>query len=195
MVKNKILSQPLIIALDTDSPDRALELAQELQDFAGSFKIGPRLSLAGGPRFIQKIADLAPVFLDHKFFDIPSTMCASLEAAFDSGVTLATIHLMSGQVALEKVVALEARLNQSRPFQVLGVSILTSWTEQDPPPIFAEETNASRVNKLILFGKKNGLSGFVCSGHELEPLQELNISNQTGDFLVVPGIRRKKDKL
>lgn len=192
-IQKNLIRNPLVIALDVDSEQRALQLVDELHDIAGCFKIGPRLFVKGGPALIEKISQSAPVFLDHKFFDIPSTMTSAIRAAFDCGVSIATVHLMSGATALLELAKLEQELNAQRPFKLLGVSILTSWSEADYPPVFQTQETSENVNKLALFGKQSGLSGFVCSGHELEGLSEAGISRQKGDFLLVPGVRRKTD--
>lgn len=192
-IQKNLIRNPLVVALDVDSEQKALQLVEELHDIVGCFKIGPRLLIKGGPQLIAKIAEAAPVFLDHKFFDIPSTMVSAVRAAFDCGVSLATVHLMAGTSALQELVQLERELNEQRPFKLLGVSILTSWSEQDYPPIFQQTATAENVGKLILFGKQHGLSGFVCSGHELDALSDAGVEREQGDFLLVPGVRRKLD--
>src|SRR5256885_11721510 len=62
----------LIIALDFDTPARALDLVPQLKSVAGMFKVGSRLFTAGGPQIVKDILNLdAKVFLDLKFHDIP----------------------------------------------------------------------------------------------------------------------------
>jgi orotidine-5'-phosphate decarboxylase len=192
-IQKTLIRNPLVVALDVDSEEKALQLVDELHDIVGCFKIGPRLLLKGGPKLIEKIAQAAPVFLDHKFFDIPSTMVSAVKASFDCGVSLATIHLMAGASALQELAKLERELNAQRPFKLLGVSILTSWSDSDYPPVFEQTDTAANVSKLVLFGKLHGLTGFVCSGHELDPLSDVGVEQDNGDFLLVPGVRRKLD--
>lgn len=192
-IQKSLIRNPLVVALDVDTEAEALKLVDQLHDIVGCFKIGPRLLIHGGPQMIEKISEAAPVFLDHKFFDIPSTMTSAIKAAFDCGVSIATIHLLSGTTALRELVKLEQELNNKRPFKLLGVSILTSWSENDYPPVFQGTVTKENVSQLALFGKNQGLSGFVCSGHELEALSDAGIDRDQGDFLLVPGVRRKTD--
>ena len=192
-IQKSLIRNPLVVALDVDTEGQALALVDQLHDIVGCFKIGPRLLINGGPRLVEKISDAAPVFLDHKFFDIPSTMTSAIRAAFDCGVSLATIHLLSGTTAIRELVQLEKELNNKRPFKLLGVSILTSWSEADYPPVFQGTVTGENVNQLALFGKGLGLSGFVCSGHELGLLADSGVDRDQGDFLLVPGVRRKQD--
>lgn len=191
----KLIRNPLIVALDVDSELQAMKLVDDLHDIVGCFKVGPRLLIKGGPKLIEKISQGAPVFLDHKFFDIPSTMTSAIRAAFDCGVSLATIHLLSGTTAIQQLVQLERELNAQRPFKLLGVSILTSWNENDYPPVFQNTQTQNNVKQLAVFGKGLGLTGFVCSGHELSELNDAGIDDDEGDFLLVPGVRRMSDSV
>src|ERR1051325_4485652 len=70
----------LIIALDVDSGDRALELARQLGHVAGGFKVGSRLFTLEGPSIVRRLVDLgARVFLDLKWHDIPNQVAQSVE--------------------------------------------------------------------------------------------------------------------
>ena len=188
--KNPYLFNPLIVALDVDTEIQALKLAEELTDVAGGFKLGPRLLLRYGPSLISQVAQFAPVFVDHKFFDIPSTMEASIRSVFAAGASLATIHAMAGKTALQRMAQVEAELNQIRPFKILAVTVLTSWKSfESESDIFPKAEIKSGVSILGQETKSSGLTGLVCSGEELDLFED------QGLFLVVPGIRRKKDAL
>jgi len=180
---DQVIKNPLIIALDVDLKEKALQLATDLSPYAGAFKLGPRLIHRYGEEIVKKIASYAPVFVDCKFFDIPSTMESSVQAAFDSGASLVTIHALSGAEAMKKISILEQKLNQLRPFKVLCVTILTSWDQQSLPPIIKEEEISRHVVSLADLARKSGLSGLVCSAEELDLLKD------KGHFIVVPGIR------
>lgn len=177
------LNSPLIVALDVDSDLQALKLANELAEFAGGYKIGPRLIHRYGPALSQKIAQIAPLFVDCKFFDIPSTMEAAVQASFDVGASLVTVHALSGQEALTRLAELEKKLNQQRPFRILCVTILTSWDEQSIPSNMKSLPVVEHVKSLVELVQASGLSGIVCSPDELSFLKDSNL------YLVTPGIR------
>ncbi len=187
--KTGLLNNPLIVALDVDDDRTALSLCDELSDVAGGFKVGPRLGLRYGADFLREIAKRGPLFVDHKFFDIPNTMETSVRAAFDAGASLVTVHLLAGEVALKRMVALEAELASIRPFKILGVSILTSWQDSDVPSNFKEQPVSRHVHDLLKLGEQCGLSGFVCSG------EELVVATKNDYFFVVPGVRLDRDKV
>ena len=186
------LNNPLVIALDVDSRERALELAALTGDVAGCFKIGPRLVYRYGNSIVEEIRKFAPVFIDCKFFDIPSTMESAVKACFDSGASLCTIHALAGHEALSKLAQLEAQLNQERPFRVLAVTVLTSWSSDSLPQSMKSEPIATHVELLANEVINSGLSGIVCSGEELKMLKSQNKFDHL--FKLVPGVRFADDE-
>lgn len=185
------LKNPLIVALDVDSAERAIGLARDLKDVAGGFKLGPRLCLRYGMDLVKEIAQLAPVFMDNKHLDIPSTMEAAVRASFDAGASLVTVHATSGREALLAMAKLEHELNQKRPFRILAVTVLTSWGRESMPPTFRDTEISEQVLSLVRWGSELGLRSFVCSPHEA-PLILQNLQN-AGLYLVTPGIRTSMD--
>lgn len=176
-------TNPLCVALDVDSDSEALQIVDELADIVGGFKIGPRLCLRYGQSLSQKIAQKAPLFIDQKYFDIPSTMVAAVQASFDAGASVVTVHALSGYEALSELAKLEARLRQQRPFQILCVTILTSWEKQNLPQSLKSVEIAEHVQLLAEDVLRAGLNGLVCSAHELRLLKKDSF------FTLTPGIR------
>lgn len=181
------LRNPICVALDVDDKDQALKLVESLKDLVGGFKLGPRLIHRYGNSLVQEIAKKSPVFVDCKFFDIPSTMEAAVRASFEAGASLVTVHALSGEEALKKMAALEKELSQQRPFKILAVTVLTSWDENSFPSVFKTQPLAKTVEELALLTKKSGLSSVVCSAHEIDLLKS------QGLYLLVPGIRLEED--
>ncbi|MFN8845727.1 MAG: orotidine-5'-phosphate decarboxylase [Bdellovibrionales bacterium] len=180
------LRNPIFVALDLDDPSYAIEVAQELKEIVGGFKVGPRLVMRGGSIFVQKLSQLGSVFVDMKHFDIPSTMSAALNASFDDGASFVTVHALSGRESLMECVSLENHLSQQRPFRVLAVTVLTSWSESSYPPSFKNLNLQNHVTELARFTLSLGLKGLVCSAHELGSVSREH-------FKVVPGIRLSED--
>lgn len=183
------MKNPIIVALDVDTRDRAIELADGLTDIVGGFKVGPRLCLRYGEDLIREVAARGPVFVDNKHFDIPSTMIASVRASFDAGASLVTVHALSGREALFKMALLEKELNQIRPFRILAVTVLTSWDQSSLPSVMTAQPISQHVVDLARLVQSSGLQGIVCSPHELDLLQNMNL------YLVTPGIRFSMDDL
>lgn len=180
---SQLLKNPIIIALDMNNPEAALRLAEDVGEIVGGIKIGPRLVMREGRSLITKLAALAPVFVDMKHFDIPSTMLAGIQASFDAGATLVTVHALAGKEALIECANLEAKLSSQRPFKILAVTVLTSWSDESIPTSFQQKTVSEHVLELAGVAEESGLSGLVCSGHELDLL------TYKKSYKVVPGIR------
>ena len=180
---SQLLKNPIIVALDMNNPDAALKLATEIGEIVGGIKVGPRLVMREGQSLITKLARLAPVFIDMKHFDIPSTMLSGIQTSFDAGATLVTVHALAGKEALLECANLEAKLNQQRPFKILAVTVLTSWSDQTLPGNLQQKTISEHVLELASLAEEAGLRGIVCSGHELDLLTHKK------SFKVVPGIR------
>ena len=175
---NISLRNPIILALDVDDQKTAFDHLQKLGHLVGAVKLGPRLVYRYGSEFVSQCAKICPVFVDNKYFDIPSTMVAAVQASFDAGATLVTVHALSGIEALKQLSDLEKKLNQIRPFKILAVTVLTSWDEKSFPPSFKTQSVQDQVVGLANLVIESGLNGIVCSGHELNLLKDKNLLTQ-----------------
>lgn len=184
------LKTPYYVALDIDDPTQALRLANQLKPFVGGFKVGPRLVLRGGPSIVSEFRQMAPVFLDFKFHDIPSTTIAAVQTAWEMGASVATIHASVGKTTLLQLAQLEQDLSQKRPFQIAAVTILTSMGHSDFPQFARATSIDSQVQDLVDMAYDCGLRTFVCSPHEAAVLKRA----KSDLYLITPGIRSSKDQ-
>jgi orotidine-5'-phosphate decarboxylase len=180
---------PIIVALDVDTAESANSLAQKLKGKVGAFKLGPRLLVRYGASLASEIAKSAPVFIDNKYLDIPSTMDAAVRASFEAGATLATVHAWAGPEALSMLSKTEKELSQQRPFRILVVTLLTSFTKDTLPYPSSRFEIDEQVSALSESAISFGLSGIVCSPHEVSALRK----RHTSAFLVTPGVRMPDD--
>ena len=177
------LNNPIIVALDVDTEKEAFLLADQLSDVVGGIKLGPRLCVRYGHDLIRRMAGRAPVFVDNKYFDIPSTTVAAVEASFEAGASLVTVHAMNGPETLKELAALEKKLDGIRPFKILCVTVLTSFQQEHFSKSFKDESVGWHVKSLSEEVRSAGLSGLVCSA------QDLKVINPDDFFVVTPGIR------
>lgn len=185
----EILKNPVFVALDTDDLNQAKKIVDQTYDITGGFKIGPRLVFRYGPHIIKEIAEKAPVFIDFKFYDIPSTIDSAIRSVYDAGATFATVHASAGNEALQLLSKTEKELSKKRPFHILGVTILTSHSQKSLPPHFIEQSIEKQVDQLTNLLSTNGISGVVCSPHELKYL----VTKYPKSNFVTPGIRLESD--
>ncbi|MDE0119874.1 MAG: orotidine-5'-phosphate decarboxylase [Bdellovibrionales bacterium] len=176
---------PLFVALDVDTEEKALFVARETSPYVEGFKIGPRLFLKQGPSIISKLKNQGKIFLDLKFFDIPSTMESAVQSAFDIGVDLLTVHAQAGKESLKHLAKREAKLKRKRDFKILAVTVLTSFSQRDLPPLSRTQSLLSHVESLSDMVLKSGLTGLVCSGAEVAHLRH----RHPEAYLLTPGIR------
>jgi len=183
--------EKLIIALDVDRSDRALELFETLRDVAGMFKIGSQLFTAVGPEIVRQIiARGGQVFLDLKFHDIPNTVATAGIQATRLGVSIFNVHASGGiemmKRTAEAVAETASREALSKP-AVIAVTALTSLDSRALDQIGIRTELHSFVTKLARAAFVSGLEGVVASPQETAIIrQEVN----DADFLVIaPGIR------
>lgn len=184
------MRNPIIVALDVPTAERALDLAARLAPAVGAFKIGSELFTHAGPDMVRRLrATGAPVFLDLKFHDIPNTVAKAVEAAVQLDVQMLTIHTSGGAAmitAAEQAAHAAAAARGTAVPLVLGVTVLTSLDDPSLAEIGFSMGAAAQVERLALLAAKAGLRGLVCSPLELPRLrQRLPGSVQ----LVTPGIR------
>ena len=180
----------LLVALDVDSGARALELATQLRDLAGGFKVGSRLFTAEGPALVRRLVDTgANVFLDLKFHDIPNTVAQAVEAAVSTGVWMLNVHASGGvpmmQAAARAATDAAAREGRRRPL-VIGVTVLTSMDDATLRATGVQRPLLEQVVTLARMAQDAGLDGVVAS-----PQETAAIRSACGpDFsIVTPGIR------
>jgi len=172
----------IIVALDIATKEKALDLVEELRDEISFFKVGLQLYTAEGPEIVRAVlAAGSKVWLDLKLHDIPNTVARAVESASHLGVQMLTIHLSGGSEMIRA--ATGARTND---IMILGVTVLTSATEQTLREIGIADTVADQVLRLARLGTQAGIDGVVASPHEIKALRD-----EFGDKIkiAVQGIR------
>jgi orotidine-5'-phosphate decarboxylase len=172
----------LIIALDVDTPTKALELVKQLHSVAGMFKVGSQLFTSAGPQIVRNIIALgAKVFLDLKFHDIPHQVAGAARAATELGVSMFTVHASGGSEMMHRAV------DAAGDSKVLAITVLTSIDENILSQIGVASSPRDSVLRLMNLAKAAGVDGVVASPREIETIRDA-VPNP--DFLIVtPGIR------
>jgi len=186
---------PIIVALDVPSAERAVALAGEVAPFVGAFKVGKELFVSSGPDIVRRLrATGASVFLDLKFHDIPNTVAKAVAAATRLDVQMLTIHCSGGGEMMRAAEAsaqeTSAALGRPAPL-VLGVTVLTSMDAATLAELGGETDVARQVERLATLAARSGLRGLVCSPLELAPLRRVL---PPALQLVTPGIRTGAEK-
>lgn len=184
--------EKIILPLDVDTADKAIDLVKLLKDDVGAFKIGLELvNSAGLGIFDQaKQAGAGKIFYDCKFHDIPNTVAGAARGATRLGVWMFNVHCAGGfamMKAAKDAARDEAdRLGVACPV-VIGVTVLTSIDQA----VLNDEirTPGSVADQVVHYAKlarEAGLDGVVSSPHEIELIR----AACGPDFLIVtPGVR------
>ncbi|HLP59305.1 MAG TPA: orotidine-5'-phosphate decarboxylase [Candidatus Deferrimicrobium sp.] len=177
------LQEKIIIALDYDSFDEAKKCIDQLEA-AVFFKVGLQAFLEYGEEVIAYLQNKnKKLFLDLKFKDIPNTVHGAVKSSLKYKPDFLTIHAGGGAEMIKQ--ALKAA--EERPsLTILGVTILTSLSNQDLQETGISLTTEEAVLKLCELGLNNGLKSFVCSPLEIEPIKKRFGKDVV---LVTPGIR------
>ena len=179
------MTNPVFVALDTPSLDRARTLAQTLKPFVGGVKLGLEFYGANGPDGVRAIAAVgAPVFLDLKLHDIPNTVAGAMKALMPIGAAILNVHA-SGGAAMMRAAA-EAAATAERRAKIIAVTVLTSLEDRDLPSVGVSATALDQAVRLAVLAKDSGLDGVVCSPHEIAVVR----AACGPKFLIVtPGVR------
>lgn len=183
----------IIVALDVDTPEKALGLVKELKDYVGCFKIGLQFITAMLRSIIvpitgREVALIQMLFneldgnimWDGKFDDIPNTVAGASQEVVKIGVKMFNLHASAGEEAIAKAVA-----NKGKAL-CLGVTVLTSIDKDECLSIFGDFVSYKVIQfaNMLVDEKADGV---ICSPEELSVLSEENIKL----LKVTPGIRPK----
>ena len=175
------VSDRLIVALDLPSLADAEEMVERLGDSVSFYKIGMELAYIGGIRFGERLITAGKkVFFDLKLHDIPNTVERATAQIAGTGATFMTVHAYPQTLA---AAALGARGSE---LGILGVSVLTSMSEDDAARAGYGLGVDDLVRRRARQAQENHATGLVCS-----PLEIRSVRETVGAALqiVTPGVR------
>ncbi len=161
-------------------------MARRLSPDNCRLKVGKELFTRSGPAVVEQLQSLGfDIFLDLKFHDIPNTTAGAVRAAAELGVWMVNVHASGGERMMTAARESLEKVSGRRPL-LIGVTVLTSMTEEDLRSTGIARTPMEQVLHLAELSHKSGLDGVVCSAQEASALSQQHGS----DFcLVTPGIR------
>jgi orotidine-5'-phosphate decarboxylase len=171
----------VIVALDVPDRARLSDLLQRLDGQPAFYKVGLELFIAEGERAIDLVRERGGrIFLDLKLHDIPETVARAVSSAARIEVDFLTVHTSGGFAMLSR-----AAESAGPKVKLLGVTVLTSLLEDDLRADGIEATIPETVRARARVAARAGISGLVCSPHEIEHARSVD----PGLLIVVPGIR------
>lgn len=188
---NLTAKERLILSMDFEEKESALQLLDELKDEIVYCKVGLQLFTKYGIPLLHEIKRRGfRIFLDLKFHDIPNTVASAIKSLDSIEVDLLNIHATCGYDGLK--LAKETFQNLHPASKLIAVTVLTSLNDELLHQMGIPVKSEALVLQLCRVSQNAGLDGVVCSAQEVQ-----NIKNTLGeDFLAVcPGIRRATDDL
>lgn len=187
---NDNLNRKVMVALDVESREKALDLAAQLQGSGCWLKVGMELYAYAGLSIVRELKELGfPVFLDLKLHDIPTTVEKTVSALVSGGADMLNIHCSGGYEMMARSAEAARRAGGSwgSSPKLIGVTVLTSMgQEQLQNELSITVPLREHVVALATMAQKAGLDGVVASAQEGPDLRRALGS----DFLLVtPGIR------
>ena len=177
----------IFVACDLSSQKEVLNLLELIHEDISGIKIGLQYITQRSPKDIRELSKFKkPIFYDAKFFDIKNTLIESVKSLKDLNVHYATVHLLNGFDALKAANQAAQGIN----LKLLGVSVLTSFANEDLENLGFNNTVEDQVKRLIKIAMEANLYGVICSPLEIKMIKE--IAPKLKCF--TPGIRRTETK-
>ena len=182
-----MINKNIFVACDLSSQKEILDLLELIHEDISGIKIGLQYITQRSPKEIRELSKFKkPIFYDGKFFDIKNTLVESVKSLKSLNVSYATVHLLNGLDALKSAnkAAKEINLN------LLGVSVLTSFGDEDLENLGFNSNVEEQVKKLIKIAVESNLFGVICSPLEIKMIKKIapNLKCFT------PGIRMENEK-
>tara|TARA_B110000881_G_scaffold199564_1_gene197232 strand:+ start:25 stop:702 length:678 start_codon:yes stop_codon:yes gene_type:complete len=160
----------IFVACDISGQKEILDLLELIHEDISGIKIGLQYITQRSPEQIRELSKFKkPIFYDGKFFDIKNTLIESVKSLKNLNVSYATVHLLNGLDALKAAnqAAQEINLN------LLGVSVLTSFNDEDLENLGFHNKVEDQVKRLIKIAMEANLYGVICSPLEIKMIKEI----------------------
>ena len=176
------MNKNIFVACDISSQKEILNLLELIHEDISGIKIGLQYITQRSPDEIRELSRFKkPIFYDGKFFDIKNTLVESVRSLKELNVNYATVHLLNGLDALKEANKVACAID----LKLLGVSVLTSFSDNDLENLGFGNKVEDQVKKLIKIAMDADLYGVICSPLEVKMIKE--ISPKLKCF--TPGIR------
>jgi len=177
----------IFVACDVSSQEEILNLLELINEDISGIKIGLQYITQRSPGEIRELSKYnKPIFYDGKFFDIKNTLIESVKSLAQLNVSYATVHLLNGIDALKAANEAAQKIN----LNLLGVSVLTSFGDEDLSSLGFKDKVKNQVSRLIKIAMDVNLHGVICSPLEIKMIKKIapNLKCFT------PGIRMDDNK-
>tara|TARA_B100000945_G_scaffold313254_1_gene308994 strand:- start:1516 stop:2193 length:678 start_codon:yes stop_codon:yes gene_type:complete len=177
----------IFVACDVSTQKEILNLLSKIYKEISGIKIGLQYITKHSPEEIRELSKFnKPIFYDGKFFDIKNTLIESIRSLKELKIDYATVHLLNGLEALKAANEEAKKIN----IKLLGVSILTSFDNNELEELGFKDKLEEQVIRLIKIADKANLYGVICSPLEIKKIKQISPNLKC----FTPGIRQNENK-
>tara|TARA_B100000809_G_C15071122_1_gene506042 strand:- start:349 stop:1005 length:657 start_codon:yes stop_codon:yes gene_type:complete len=166
----------IIVALDYTNPLEALEMAAKLRDHVDGFKINH--ALWSQSVYIKDYTS-KELFIDCKLWDTPNTIKTVVEKIIAKGASMTTISTLNNPEVFEIL------KQYNNDIRLLGVTSLTSWTQQEEYDI--HHKSPYHVWNTHITKIKDNFAGIICPVPDLPIIDKIDPDYDL--IRVCPGIK------
>jgi len=160
----------IFVACDVSSQKEILDLLELIHKDISGIKIGLQYITQRSPEEIKELSKFKkPIFYDGKFFDIKNTLVESIKSLKNLNVNYATVHLLNGLDSLRAANKSAQEIN----LKLLGVSVLTSFSDEDLENLGFNDKVEDQVKRLAKIAMEAQLYGVICSPLEIKMIKEI----------------------
>jgi len=165
-----MINKNIFVACDVSSQKEILDLLELIHEDISGIKIGLQYITQRSPEEIRELSKFnKPIFYDGKFFDIKNTLVESIKSLKELNVNYATIHLLNGLDSLKAANEAAQKIN----LNLLGVSVLTSFGDEDLLGLGFSDKVKDQIKRLIKIAMDANLYGVICSPLEVKMIKEI----------------------
>ena len=179
---------PIILALDTDELQTAIEWIEATAGVVDIYKVGLEFFLKHGAAGLRELRDIRDfeLFLDLKLHDIPNTVAGAVRSVRDLQPRFLTVHASGGSAMIK------AAAEAAPSIAITAVTVLTSLDSQELSTMGIALPPLDFAVSLARNAAISGARAIVCS-----PMEVAEIRNVVGSNLeiITPGVRPADSEL
>ena len=179
------MKKNIFVACDFSNEDETVKLIEQIKNDIFGIKVGLQYITSTGIEGIKALSKFnLPIMYDAKAFDIKNTISAFSKSLTNLGISYATVHILNSEETLKEAV------KQAGNVKLIGVSVLTSFSDDDLKKLGFSNNVEKQVEILIRIASSAGLYGVVCSPKEVKMVKKI----APNLICFVPGIRLTSEK-
>ena len=174
------MKKNIFVACDFSSQNEAVNLIEQIKNHIFGIKVGLQYVTSTGIDGVKALTKFnLPIMYDVKAFDIKNTIKGFVKSLKKIEVSYATIHLLNGEETLKSIV------EETKDIKFIGVSVLTSFSNNDLENLGFKNDVKNQVQKLVKIASRVNLHGVVCSPLEVKMVKKIDSKL----ICFTPGIR------